>query len=76
MSPDEVRQLLDSSDQAGSWLTFLGLKQIERGHRSLLSMAELGITLDLLGVMATQLQDFFSRKNPYPFTEAPRKGVS
>ncbi|MBI3465531.1 MAG: bifunctional [glutamate--ammonia ligase]-adenylyl-L-tyrosine phosphorylase/[glutamate--ammonia-ligase] adenylyltransferase [Planctomycetes bacterium] len=56
MDSNTLRAYLDSHEQAGAWLQSLGLRQPQPGHANLVGMARAGITLDLLAVIATQLE--------------------
>ena len=54
-------RLLDHPAEAEEWLREWGLENIPRAHCNLVAMAEGGITLDLLGVIATQLSQILPR---------------
>jgi len=51
-----LKTYLDDPEAAAGWLRELGVDQTATAHRGLCAMAEVGITLDLLCVMAEQLQ--------------------
>jgi glutamate-ammonia-ligase adenylyltransferase len=51
-----LKTCLDDSQAADAWLRGIGVLQGRRGHRSLVEMATAGVTLDLLEVIATQLE--------------------
>ncbi len=51
-----LRHYLDDSYDAGVWLCGLGIVDVRRAHGNLLGMATAGVTLDLLAVMASQLE--------------------
>ena len=57
MSSERLRALLDSAESAGSWLQSLGFRDQERGRRNWVGLAEQGIPLDLLAVIARQLEE-------------------
>lgn len=61
MSPDVLVQYLDQPEKATSWLESLGIENHERAHGNLLSMAEAGVTLDLLVLICEQLEEHLSR---------------
>ena len=56
MNIETLRQYLDDSYAAGVWLCGLGIIDVRRAHGNLLGMATAGITLDLLAVIADQLE--------------------
>ncbi len=51
------RKYLDDFDSATVWLHGLGIVDGKRGHNNLLGMAESGMPLDLLAVIASQLEE-------------------
>ncbi len=55
MPPDQLRSLLDSTDEAAAWLTACGLADLDRGHRNLVAIAESGVPPNLLGHIVEQL---------------------
>jgi glutamate-ammonia-ligase adenylyltransferase len=57
MTHEPLRTLLDSAESATSWLRSHGIREADRGHRNLISLAELGIPLDLLAVLIGQLDE-------------------
>lgn len=57
MLPEELRRLLDDRDAAKAWLKGLGISKPRAGHANLTRLAELGVPLDLLTCIATQLAD-------------------
>lgn len=56
MNIPTLRQYLDDFSAAAAWLRGLGLVDLRRGHGNFLGMAEAGVPLDLLAVMAEQLE--------------------
>ena len=57
MTPGQLRTLLGSAESSVAWLRGIRLSDPDRGHRNLVSLAELGIPLDLLSVLVGQLVD-------------------
>jgi glutamate-ammonia-ligase adenylyltransferase len=57
MRIEELRACLEDPRRAVGWLQGWGLADIERGHANLVRMAMSGITLDLLGVICTRLDE-------------------
>jgi [glutamine synthetase] adenylyltransferase / [glutamine synthetase]-adenylyl-L-tyrosine phosphorylase len=55
MNISALRQYLDDFDSATAWLRELGLVDLRRGHGNIVGMAEAGVPLDLLAVIAEQL---------------------
>jgi glutamate-ammonia-ligase adenylyltransferase len=55
MSPGPLGAVFDSWEVAEPWVRRLGCADPRRAHRDLVAIAELGITPDLLSVMADQL---------------------
>lgn len=53
----DLRRYLDSPSEAEPWLRSLGVKDIARGHDSLVRLATSGLTLDLLAVACDQLAE-------------------
>lgn len=51
-----LRQYLDIPSDAADWLRGLGIVDVRRAHGNLVGMAAAGVTLDLLAVIATQLE--------------------
>ncbi len=51
-----LRQYLDDAYAAGVWLCGLGIVDVRRGQENLVGMATAGVTLDLLAVICTQLE--------------------
>lgn len=51
-----LRQYLDDPFDAAVWLCGMGIVDVRRGHGNLVGMATAGVTLDLLAVMAAQLE--------------------
>jgi [glutamine synthetase] adenylyltransferase / [glutamine synthetase]-adenylyl-L-tyrosine phosphorylase len=49
-------QYLDIPSDAADWLRGLGIVDVRRAHGNLVGMAACGVTLDLLSVIATQLE--------------------
>src|SRR5262245_16872560 len=56
LSIDDIRRLLDDPRAGADWLRGLGLTEVERGHANVVNLAVVGVTLDLLADIATQLQ--------------------
>ena len=56
MTPDVLRSYLDSRELAAEWLQAVGLRDVERGHRNIVGLAELGIPLDLMATLVSQLE--------------------
>jgi glutamate-ammonia-ligase adenylyltransferase len=57
MEVSTLVEYLDQREQANNWLKSLGLENIERGHTNLVALANSGLTLDLVGVICTQLAE-------------------
>ena len=55
MNIPTLRHYLDDPYDAAAWLCGLGIVDVRRGHGNLLGMAEAGVPLDLLAIMASQL---------------------
>ena len=55
MDTSTLVQLLDSPREAASWLTSVGIEDVERAHTNLVRMAKSGMTLDLLASICDQL---------------------
>jgi [glutamine synthetase] adenylyltransferase / [glutamine synthetase]-adenylyl-L-tyrosine phosphorylase len=51
-----LRHYLDDPYDAAVWLCGFGIVDVRRGHGNLVGIATAGVTLDLLAVMATQLE--------------------
>lgn len=54
-------QYLDQPVAAQAWFRKLGITNLERAHRNLVSLAQAGITLDLLVTLAGQLEERLPR---------------
>lgn len=52
----DVNTLLEGDDSAKQWLTKLRLSNLEEGQKCFAAMARCGMTLDLIGVLAGQLE--------------------
>src|SRR5689334_4420271 len=61
MDITQLRHYLDHPLEAGRWLGPWKLDDVDRGHASLVRMATLGITLDLLGNICDQLAEQLPR---------------
>ena len=55
MQPDELVHYLDRPAVAHDWLRSLGVTNYERSHANLVTIAEHGVTLDLLAALCGQL---------------------
>ena len=56
MQTIDVNSLLEKFDSAKQWLSNLGLTQLEEGHKCFTAMSRCGMTLDLIDVIASQLE--------------------
>lgn len=61
MNLDELRRRLDDVTLADSWLRTWGVADPAQAHAVLLRIAELGVTLDLMGVVCDQLGETLPR---------------
>ncbi len=61
MREDQLVTYLDHPEQGADWLRTLGLENIERAHANLLSVARSGLPLDLMRVIAEQLEEGLPR---------------
>jgi len=61
MQVDQLVDYLDSSEKTDPWLRSLGVENVQRAHAGLVHMTELGITLDLIGVMCEQFEEHLPR---------------
>jgi len=61
MNIESLLRILDDPRQATPWFTSLGLKAPDRAHELLVELARSGITLDLLAVLATRLEEQLAR---------------
>lgn len=52
---------LDHPEMAGPWLVASGFRDRDTAHRNLVHLAQSGVTLDLLAVMVTQLEQTLTR---------------
>ena len=55
MDIEQLVLYLDNSDTAAVWLRSLGLEDLPRSHRNLVTVADSGMTLDLVAQLAAQL---------------------
>ena len=55
MDIEQLVLYLDNSDTAAVWLRSLGLEDLPRAHRNLVTVADSGMTLDLVAQLADQL---------------------
>ncbi len=56
MNIPTLRQYLDESNAAATWLSGLGIVDVRRAHGNLVGMATAGVPLDLLCVIGSQLE--------------------
>lgn len=59
----ELRRQLDDPAAAESWLRGWGLVEPAKAHATLLRLAELGVTLDLLAILCDQLAEVLPRSS-------------
>ena len=57
MQVEQIVRYLDDGGEAASWLKSLGIVDTRRGHDNLVGLAQCGIPLDLLAVIAEQLSE-------------------
>ena len=57
MNVDQLHRYLDDPAAAAAWLGSLGLVDPARAHQNLVRIATSGVTLDLLAVMCSQLEE-------------------
>ncbi|MCA9124077.1 MAG: bifunctional [glutamate--ammonia ligase]-adenylyl-L-tyrosine phosphorylase/[glutamate--ammonia-ligase] adenylyltransferase [Planctomycetaceae bacterium] len=61
MQIDSVVEYLDSPAKSHDWLRAMGIDDVPRAHRNLVSMADTGVTLDLLAIVWGQLSEHMPR---------------
>jgi [glutamine synthetase] adenylyltransferase / [glutamine synthetase]-adenylyl-L-tyrosine phosphorylase len=61
MQIDQLRSYLDDEAKAASWFRSLGIVDVKRAHANLVNMATVGLTLDLLAILADQLGEHLPR---------------
>lgn len=61
MQIDSVVEFLDSPAKSCEWLRSLGIEDVRRAHGNLVSMADAGVTLDLLAIVWDQLGEHLPR---------------
>lgn len=63
MQIDQARKYLDNAAEATSWLRRCGAIDTSRGHANLLSIADSGVTIDLMADLCGQLEEHLPRSS-------------